>query len=273
MALRKQPRSIARELALLSISQIKNKEGKLSQEDLDSLVLAAIRTLTIEVQDNLEAASAELKRGEDRLLNSETRASDLDSAKVMLQEAIEVSQAAVNRLGMAVEFPEFLQITNKEQVRQYATDLIVTVNEHRPAIEQALSNVLVGWQLSRLPRIDRDILRISVAEMLYLEVPEKVAINESVELAKRYSDEDGFRFINGVLRRLSDRLKQQDLDEVTAPQEIEELENLEEVEDLKEIENTESKETNTDDLESENIIEKEDNQTLPVVKQTVINQE
>jgi len=230
MALRKQPRSIARELALLSISQIKNKQGKLSQEDLDSLVLAAIRTLTIEVQDNLEAASAELKRGEERILNSEPRASDLDSAKVMLQEALTVSQTAINRLGIAIEFPEFLQLTNKEQVRQYATKLIVTVNDYRPEIEQALSNVLVGWQLSRLPRIDRDILRISVAEMLYLEVPEKVAINESVELAKRYSDEDGFRFINGVLRRLSDRLKQENLKDVSTSPEIGEREEIEETE-------------------------------------------
>ncbi|MEO0012946.1 MAG: hypothetical protein RLZZ535_1335 [Cyanobacteriota bacterium] len=205
MALRKQPRSIARELALLSISQVKTKQGKLAQEDLDSLVLAAIRTLTIEVQDNLETASAQIKRGEERLLNSETRASDLDSAKVMIQEALAVSQAAINRVGMAIEFPEFLQLTNKEQVRQYATELIVTVNDYRQEIEAAIENVLVGWQLSRLAKIDRDILRISVAEMLYLQVPEKVAINESVELAKRYSDEDGFRFINGVLRRLSDR--------------------------------------------------------------------
>ena len=208
MALRKQPRSIARELALLSISQVKNKQGKLAQEELDSLVLAAIRTLTIEVQDNLEAASAEIKRGEERLLNSATRASDLESAKVMIQEALTVSQAAINRVGMAIEFPEFLQLTNKEQVRQYATELIVTVNDYRQEIEATIENALVGWQLSRLPRIDRDILRISVAEMLYLQVPERVAINESVELAKRYSDEDGFRFINGVLRRLSDRRKE-----------------------------------------------------------------
>jgi transcription antitermination protein NusB len=207
MALRKQPRSIARELALLSISQVKTKQGKLEESDLDSLVLAAIRTLTIEVQDNLEAASGEIKRGEERLLNSETRASDLDSAKVMIQEALAVSQTAINRVGLAVEFPEFLQLTNKEQVRQYATELIVTVNDYRQEIEAAIEEVLVGWQLSRLPRIDRDILRISVAEMLYLQVPEKVAINESVELAKRYSDEDGFRFLNGVLRRLSDRRK------------------------------------------------------------------
>jgi N utilization substance protein B len=118
-----------------------------------------------------------------------------------------VSQAAINRVGVAIEFPEFLQLTNKEQVRQYATELIVTVNDYRQEIEAEIENVLVGWQLSRLPKIDRDILRISVAEILYLQVPEKVAINESVELAKRYSDEDGFRFINGVLRRLSDRRK------------------------------------------------------------------
>jgi transcription antitermination protein NusB len=206
MALRKQPRSIARELALLSISQIKTKGDKLAAEDLDDLVLAAIRTLTIEVQDNLEAASAEVKRGEERLLNSETRASDLDSARVMIKEALEVSQAAINRLGIAVEFPEFLQLTSKEQVREYATELITTVYNNRQEIETSIENVLVAWQLSRLPKIDRDILRIAVAEIMYLDVPEKVAINESVELAKRYSDEDGFRFINGVLRRFSDRL-------------------------------------------------------------------
>ena len=205
------------------------------------MILAAIRTLTIEVQDNLEAASAEIKRGEDRILNSETRASDLNSARVMIQEALSVSQTAVNRLGIAVEFPEFLQLTNKEQVRQYAIELIATVNEHRHEIEEAIENVLVAWQLSRLPKIDRDILRIAVAEIIYLDVPEKVAINESVELAKRYSDEDGFRFINGVLRRLSDRLKQD------AEVEIEQTENVEE------------------DLAETNV---EESKTLPVLKQT-----
>jgi transcription antitermination protein NusB len=209
MALRKQPRSIARELALLSISQIKTQNNQLTDEDLENLVLVAIRTLIIEVQDNLEAASAEIKRGEERLLNSETRANDLNSAKAMIQEALEVSQTAVNRLGVAIEFPEFLQLTNKEQVRQYALELIKTVNENRQEIDKSLEDVLVAWQISRLPKIDRDILRIAVAEIIYLEIPEKVAINESVELAKRYSDEDGYRFINGVLRRLSDHLKGQ----------------------------------------------------------------
>lgn len=262
MARPNQPRSIARELALLSISQIKTKKNQLNSEDLDSLILAAIRTLTIEVQDNLEAASAEIKRGEERLLNSETRASDLDSAKVMLQEALEVSQAAVNRLGMAIEFPEFLQLTNKEQVRKYAAELILTVNDYHREIEQSIENVLVAWQLNRLPNVDRDILRIAVAEILYLEVPERVAINESVELAKRYSDEDGFRFINGVLRRLSDRIKEQGVKAITTLEKVAATEETQEISETKEVEETSSIEKAS---EQDREMTKK---SLPILKQT-----
>lgn len=267
MALRKQPRSIARELALLSISQVKTKKGKLAQDELESLVLAAIRTLTIEVQDNLEAASAEIKRGEERLLSSETRASDLNSAKTMIQEALAVSQAAINRVGMALEFPEFLQLTNKEQVKQYATELILTVSDHRQEIEAAIEAVLVGWQLSRLPKIDRDILRISVAEIVYLQVPEKVAINESVELAKRYSDEDGFRFINGVLRRLSDRRKQGTSELETLEQESVGVMEITTTAEINKIEEQ------AEVTQSQPVEQNRTPKVLPIVQQTPSNQD
>ena len=204
---RSQPRSIARELALLGISQIQTSTSKLETEDLNDLVLSAVRSLTIELQDTLEAATEEVKRGEELLLKSQTRAENINSARVMVDDALKLAQTAINRLGVAAELPEFIQLTNKEQVREYAIDIITTVRRHREEIEKAIEDVLVAWQLSRLPRIDRDLLRIAVAEILYLEVPVRVAIDESVELAKRYSDEDGFRFINGVLRRVSDKLK------------------------------------------------------------------
>jgi transcription antitermination protein NusB len=204
---RKQPRSIARELALLSISQIKSSTKKLETEDLEDLVVTAVRSLTIELHDTLEAATDEIKRGEERLLKSQTRAENTDSARVMVEDALKLAQTAINRLGVATELPEFIQLTHKEQVREYAIAIITTVRRHREEIEKTIEEVLVAWQLSRLPKIDRQILLIAVAEILYLEVPVRVAIDESVELAKRYSDEDGFRFINGVLRRISDRLK------------------------------------------------------------------
>ena len=208
---RQQPRSIARELALLSISQIKTSPSKLAQQDLEDLILGAVRTLTAEVQDILETASAETKRGEERLLSSQTRSQDLDSAKLMVSDAVGLTQKAINRLGVAIELPEFVQLSNQEKVREYAIAIISAVKENKQYIEQYIEEVLVAWQLSRLPKIDQDILRISVAEMLYLELPIRVAIDEAVELAKRYSDDEGFRFINGVLRKVSDRIKKEKL--------------------------------------------------------------
>lgn len=206
---RKQPRSIARELALLSISQIKTSTKKLAEEDISIFIMTAVRTLTSEVQDILEMASAETQRGEERLLNS-TRANDLESAKTMVSDAVKLSQTAINRLGTAIEIPEFVQLANREEVRDYAAEIILTIREKRQEIENYLEDVLVAWQLSRLAKIDKDILTIAVAEILYLEVPIRIAIDESVELAKRYSDDDGFRFINGVLRRVSDRINKTD---------------------------------------------------------------
>ncbi len=207
----KQPRSIARELALLAVSQIKGKSEKLAKEELNDLVLTAVRTLTTEIHEILETAAAETKRGEDRLLNSQTRADNLDSARAMISDAIKLTQTAINRLGTASELPEFVQLTSKEEVREYAIEIIGTVNNHRQEIETHIEAVLVAWQLNRLPKIDQDILRISVAEMLFLKLPVKIAINEAVELAKRYSDDDGFRFINGVLRKVSDRITKEKL--------------------------------------------------------------
>lgn len=203
---RKQSRSIARELALLSLSQIKTSTNKLEEQDLDSLVLAAIRTVTTEIQDTLETAAAEVKRGSDRLLGTETRAKNLNSAKAMVQDALELAQIAINRLGVVVELPEFVQIASSYEVREYALEIIGTVKSQRQEIEQQIEASMVAWQLNRLPQIDRHILSIAVAEILFLEIPLKVAINEAVELAKRYSDDEGHRFINGVLRRVSDRL-------------------------------------------------------------------
>jgi N utilization substance protein B len=127
----------------------------------------------------------------------------------MLKEAIELTQKAINRLGAAVELPEFVQLAHQFEVRDYALELMNTVYRRRLEIDEMLNKVMVDWQLSRLPQIDRNILRLAVAEMMFLDIHQKVAINEAVEIAKRYSDEDGYRFINGVLRKISDNLQKQ----------------------------------------------------------------
>ncbi|HEY9907582.1 MAG TPA: transcription antitermination factor NusB [Thermosynechococcaceae cyanobacterium] len=201
-----QARRIARELALLSVGQLSAKQAGLETHQLESVVVAAVRTLTSEAQDALESAAAELQQSNTRLLNSQIRATDVESARTMVSEAIDLTQTAINRLGVAMEVPEFIQLSNQKEVRAYTLELIGTLKQNQAELDRVISAALVDWQLSRLAAIDRDILRIAVTEIMFLGVPDRVAINESVELAKRYSGDDGHRFINGVLRRVVEHL-------------------------------------------------------------------
>ena len=200
-----QPRRFARELALLGMSQLTNKSGAIAPLELDAMVTAAVRSLAGEVQDTLEVAAGEVQQGQDRLLESETRASSLEQARASIQTALEKTQTAINRLGSALQIPEMIQLSNRKEVRSYAIELMSVTAKHRADVDAELNEAMVSWQVKRLPKIDRDILRVAVVEMKYLGVPDRVAINEAIEIAKRYSDEDGFRFINGVLRRWVNR--------------------------------------------------------------------
>jgi transcription antitermination protein NusB len=160
-----------------------------------------------ETKEALEAAGAELQRSNDKLLSSQTRASDVDSARVMTTAAIELVEAAIDRLEHALEMPELINNFNRPDVRNYALQLLVKATEQTADIDTLLSKSIVDWQLGRLPKIDRDILRLAVAEIVYLGLEERIAINEAIELAKRYSDDQGRKLINGVLRRVSEQLK------------------------------------------------------------------
>ncbi len=86
-----------------------------------------------------------------------------------------------------------------EEVRQ-RTDAILG---HLPEIDKLLSEVTQGWKLQRIGRVELGILRLAVYEIKYDEhVPDKVAINEAVELAKRYGGDESPAFVNGVLAKV-----------------------------------------------------------------------
>lgn len=206
-----QARRISRELALLSLSQRSVKPDELDTQQLQALIVSAVRTLTAEVRETLELAVSELEKGSDRLLSSETRAPDITSARSLTQDAINLTESAINRIGVALDLPEFIQLSNQQEVREYAIALLRTVQTHQADIDQLLTDSMVDWQLKRLLRLDQDVLRIAVGEILYLGTPDRVAINEAVELAKKYGDDDSHRFINGVLRRVTEQIAKQSL--------------------------------------------------------------
>jgi transcription antitermination protein NusB len=198
-----QARHIARELALLSVSQLPTKAENLTNKTIDDMVIAAVRSLTEEVKEMVITASGELQRGQDMLFSSETRASDLATAQIMVKDAIALTQTAINRTGLALEFPELIQTARQQEVRDYVVQLLQTIYTERSPIDALISKSLIGWQLERLSQVDQHILRIATAEIAFLNIPKAIAVNEAVELAKRYSAQDGHRFINGVLRNIN----------------------------------------------------------------------
>ena len=86
------------------------------------------------------------------------------------------------------------------RVRRFAGQLVEGVWNNQQAVDALISQNLTHWKLDRLTRTDRGLLRLAVYEMKFdPEVPGKVAINEAVEIGKKYGGEESARFINGVL--------------------------------------------------------------------------
>ncbi|MBX6354380.1 MAG: transcription antitermination factor NusB [Micromonosporaceae bacterium] len=87
----------------------------------------------------------------------------------------------------------------------YAIRLVEGVAEHRDRIDELIGSYAEGWTLERMPPVDRNLARIAVFELLYVdEIDPPVAITEAVELARQLSTEDSPRFLNGVLARIAE---------------------------------------------------------------------
>jgi N utilization substance protein B len=85
----------------------------------------------------------------------------------------------------------------------FARELVDGVLEHRQHIDSLLRNAATNWEIQRMAAVDRNVLRIGCYELLYAEdIPMKVAINEAIELSKRYSTEASGAFVNGILDRI-----------------------------------------------------------------------
>ncbi len=92
----------------------------------------------------------------------------------------------------------------EREVMELADGLVRGVAEHRRSIDAAIEEVSTNWRLDRMARVDRNVLRLAVYELRHRpDVPVKVAINEAIELGKKYGSESSGAFINGVLDRIA----------------------------------------------------------------------
>ena len=105
----------------------------------------------------------------------------------------------------------FFRDTAEEQdrsTRDFAVQLVQGVATHREDLDRVIREVATNWEITRMAVIDRNVLRMAAFELYHCpDVPPKVAINEAIELGKRYSTQNSGAFINGILDKIKDRAR------------------------------------------------------------------
>jgi N utilization substance protein B len=94
----------------------------------------------------------------------------------------------------------------EREVMALAEALVRGVAAHRRAVDEAIEQVSINWRLDRMAKVDRNVLRLAVYELLETDVPVKVVINEAIELGKKYGSESTGAFVNGVLDKIASGL-------------------------------------------------------------------
>ena len=197
-----QLKSISRELALLLLGQIKKKD--INKLNIESLLSKAIESLTQHWREQLDSCASQLEKANQKLLDSEFQvdAGLLIKSQNYLKTCLIDSENILNCLSESIELPRLLALVDQKEIRELALRRVDLVIEKQDEIDHKLDSVMEGWRLKRLPRIDRDILRLAWVDLIDFNTPMAVTCNEAVNLANRYSDEQGRRMINGVLRKL-----------------------------------------------------------------------
>lgn len=131
----------------------------------------------------------------------------------MEMNEVDSSEAVSMLLSEAAEENETERVIGDEtKVKEIVLELVNGTWAAKEKIDEVLIFYLKGWQMSRLSRVDRQILRLAAYELAFREdVPGKVAVNEAIELSKHFGTDESGKFVNGVLGRML-----QEVDEVKA---------------------------------------------------------
>lgn len=216
-------RHASREIALLALFQLE-KQGQLdatrelAQADVwDQLVLAAVRALTENAQNVIRdeasvigefaeyIADVELSHPDNEALPLEApiQPVKVPTTQQMMDRAERLAKAA-ERILEASRFNELHALSNITDVREHAIALVTAVQHNIARIDAAIEQYSEGWALNRLTKMDRALLRLTLGEMNHVpDVDVSISIDEAVMLAKQYSEDESYKFINGVLGRIA----------------------------------------------------------------------
>ncbi len=124
---------------------------------------------------------------------------ELNFTDLTPEELLRQHLSPENFTALAEEDPLYRELPNPKQ-SEYIRRLVTGVAEHRSELDGYIETYAVGWKFARIPMVAAAIMRVAMFEILYMDdIPNGVAINEAVELAKKYESDEVVRFINGIL--------------------------------------------------------------------------
>ena len=211
-----QARRASRELAFILLSQFDKKIINYSKESLDDIILKSVRILSDSARNDLKLSLGSLIDMKNRIddyeaeheinLNRPMEAANIPVPLPMtsdlsgrVEEMIDIADKAL----LALEIAEFTTLESQNEVKDYAIRIAETFQQNHKEIDEIIKTCSSGWDFDRLVKMDKDILRIALSELLFIkETPLKVVVDEAVELAKKYSTDDSASFINGLLAKV-----------------------------------------------------------------------
>ncbi len=210
-------RRAARELALITFSQLEKSVKKSQDVNIAEIIRKSTEVLITEAENNLNLTVKELEKIKNYVQtyefeHPENMEKPYDEATVpvaipmtsdMLGRIDEVLSAA-GRTYSAIELTNLASLGEIEEVKDYAVKIVAGFIDNREQVDARIQEHSRGWNVERLVKIDRDILRIAITEILFFEdVPASVSIDEAVEIAKKYSEPESSKFINGILGQVT----------------------------------------------------------------------
>ena len=211
-----QARRAARELALILFSQFDKKITSYSSKDFEDIMLKSVRILSnnasdelklsvgtlIDIKNYIDTYEAEHETNLSRPIGVKDKPVAIPTT-ADLSSNIETILDVVEKTLLALEIAEFTTLESQSDVQEYVIEIAEAFKKHYEDIDNEIQKYTTGWDINRLVKIDKDILRIAVIELLYTKAaPMKVVVDEAVELAKKYSTEDSSSFVNGVLAKV-----------------------------------------------------------------------
>ena len=214
-----QARRASRELALILFSQLEKNLEKYNSDDFEKIVLKSVRTLISSSQEELNIATSGLSDTAQFIEEYENNHPDnlkrpIDAHNVPVQIPLTSDMAGriktilsvCDKALNALETAELCTLAQKDDVRDYINRIALTFKEKKQDVDKIIKELAFGWDIDRLFKIDKDILRIAIIELVFMkDAPHKVVIDEALELAKKYSTDDSPSFINCILAKVVER--------------------------------------------------------------------